>query len=67
MARDVTVAALLAFTSGVVSGIIVTTVLTVRCKGRRTSTIGVSLDLLEVKVRRLMGTPVHGSSAHVDS
>jgi hypothetical protein len=66
MARDIAVAALIAFSAGLVSGVIVTTALTIRSKGRRNSVVGLSLDLLEVKVRRLMGTPVHGSSARID-
>ena len=66
MARDIAVAALVAFAAGVVSGVIVTTALTLRAKSRRNSRVGLSLDLLEIKVRRLMGTPVHGSSAHID-
>jgi hypothetical protein len=67
MARDIAVAALVAFGAGVMSGVIVTTALTIRSRGRRNSMVGLSLDLLEIKVRRLMGTPVHGSSAHIDS
>jgi len=67
MARDIAVAALVAFSAGVVSGVIVTTALTVRSKGRRNSVVGLSLDLLEIKVRRLMGASVHGSSARIDS
>jgi hypothetical protein len=66
MARDIAQAALIAFSAGVLSGVIVTTALVIRSKGRRESTVGLSLDLLEIKVRRLMGTPVHGSSAHPD-
>jgi hypothetical protein len=66
MARDIAVAALVAFSAGVMSGVIVTTALTIRTKGRRNSVIGLSLDLLELKVRRLMGTPIHGSSARID-
>jgi hypothetical protein len=66
MARDIAVAALVAFTAGVMSGVIVTTALTFRSKGRRNSRVGLSLDFLEIKVRRLRGTPVHGSSAHID-
>ena len=66
MAHDIAVAALVAFSTGVVCGVIVTTALAVRSKGRRNSVVGLSLDLLEVKVRRLMGTPMHGSSARID-
>jgi len=67
MARDIAVAALVAFSTGVMSGVVVTTALAIRSKGRRNSVVGLSLDLLELKVRRLMGTPVHGSSARTDS
>ncbi len=67
MARDIAVAAFVAFSAGLVSGVIVTTAMVLRSNGRRTSTVGLSLDLLEFKVRRLMGTPIHGSSAHQDS
>jgi hypothetical protein len=61
------VAALVAFSTGVISGVVVTTALAIRSKGRRNSVVGLSLDLLEFKVRRLMRTPVHGSSARTDS
>jgi hypothetical protein len=64
MARDIAVAALVAFSSGVVSGVVVTTALVIRLKGRRTSSVGLSLDLLELKVRRLVGSSLDGSSAH---
>ena len=67
MARDIAVAALVAFSTGVMSGVVVTTALAIRSKGRSNSVVGLSLDLLELKVRRLMGSPVHGSSARTDS
>jgi hypothetical protein len=67
MAHDIAVAALVAFSTGVMSGVIVTTALTIRLKGRRNSVAGLSLDFLEFKVRRLIGTPLHGSSADSDS
>ena len=67
MARDIAVVALVAFLTGVMSGVVVTTALAIRSKGRGNSVVGLSLDLLEIKVRRLMGTPVHGSSARTDS
>ena len=66
MARDIAVAALVAFCTGVACGVIVTTTLAIKSKGRRNSTVGLSLDLLEIKVRRLMGTTIHGSSARID-
>ena len=67
VARDIAVAALVAFSAGVMCGVIVTTALAIRSKGRRNSAVGLSLDLLELKVRRLMGAPVHGSSARQDN
>ena len=67
MARDIAVAALVAFSTGVMCGVVVTTALAMRSKGRRNSVVGLSLDLLELRVRRLMKTPMHGSSAHPDS
>lgn len=63
MARDIAVAALVAFATGVVSGVVVTAALAIRSKGRRKSVVGLSLDLLELKVRRVIGPPVDGSSA----
>jgi hypothetical protein len=63
MARDIAVAALVAFSTGVMSGVVVTTALAIRSKGRRNSVAGLSLDLLELKVRRLIGPPVDDSSA----
>ena len=64
MARDIAMAALIAFSSGVVSGVVVTTALVIRLKGRRNSSVGLSLDLLEFKLRRLVGSSVDGFSAH---
>ena len=66
MARDIAVAALVAFSAGVLSGATATTVLALRSRGRRNSVVGLLLDLFEIRVRRLMRTPVHGSSAHID-
>ena len=63
MARDIAVAAVVAFSTGVMSGVVVTTALAIRSRGRRNSVIGLSLDLLELKVRRVIGSPVDGSSA----
>lgn len=67
MAHDIAVAALIAFSAGVLSGVVVATAVVLRSRGRRNSTVGLSLDFLEFKVRHLMGTPIHGSSAHQDS
>jgi hypothetical protein len=63
MARDIAVAALVAFATGVMSGVVVTAALAIRSKGRRNSVVGLSLDLLELKVRRVIGPPVDSSSA----
>jgi hypothetical protein len=49
MARDIAVAALVAFSAGVMSGVVVTTALAIRSKGRRNSVAGLSLNLLELK------------------
>ncbi|HEY0716795.1 MAG TPA: hypothetical protein VGD68_04200 [Streptosporangiaceae bacterium] len=66
MARDIAVAAVVAFSTGVMSGVVVTAALAIRSRGRRDSVAGLSLDLLELKVRRLIGPSVHGSGAHPD-
>ena len=55
MARDVAVAALVSLSTGVMCGVIVTTALAIRSRGRRNSVVGLSLDFLEIKVRRLIG------------
>jgi hypothetical protein len=62
----IAVAAVVAFLTGVMTGVVVATALAIRSRGRRHSRVGLSLDLLELKVRRLMGPAVHGSSAHSD-
>ena len=66
MARDIAVAALVAFSAGVMSGVIVTTALAIRSKG---GVIPQSAcrSIPELRVRRLMGTSIHGSSADPDS
>ena len=66
MARDIAVAAVVAFSTGVMSGIVVTTALAIRSHGRHDSLASVSLDLLQQKVRRLMGPTVHDSRAYSD-
>jgi hypothetical protein len=63
MARDIVVAALVAFSTGIMSGVVVTTALAIRSKGRRSYAVGLSLDLLELKIRRVISPPVDGSSA----
>ena len=67
MARDIAVAAAVAFSTGVMSGVVVTTALAIRSRGRRDSRVGLSLGLLELKVRRLIGPAARGSRAHRDS
>jgi hypothetical protein len=66
MARDIAVAAVVAFSTGVMSGVVVTTLLAIRSERRRDSLARQSLDLLERKVRRLIGTGHRGSAANSD-
>jgi len=66
MARDIAVAALVAFSTGVMSGVIVTSVLAIRSERRSDSLARLYLGFLERKVRRLTGTGVH-SSAYPDN
>ncbi len=66
MARDLAVAAVVAFSTGVMSGVVVTTLVAIRSERRRDSLARQSLDLLERKVRRLIGTGHRGSAAHPD-
>ena len=49
MARGIAVAALVAFETGVVSGVVVTTALAIRSKGCCSSMVGLSLDILELE------------------
>ena len=67
MARDIAVAAVVAFSTGVMSGVVVTTLAAIRSERRRDSLAGQSLDLLERKVRRVMGIGHRGFAAHPDS
>ena len=67
MARDIAVAAVVAFSTGVMSGVIVTTLLAIRSERRHDSLVGQSLDLLERKVRRLIGAGHRGSAANPSS
>ncbi len=66
MARDIAVAAMVAFSTGVMSGVIVTSMVAIRSERRRNSLAGLYLGFLERKVRRLTGTGVH-SSAYPDN
>ena len=61
MARDIAVAAVVAFSTGVMSGVVVTTLVAIRSERRRDSLARQSLDLLERKVRRVIGTGHRGS------
>ena len=66
MARDIAVAAVVAFSTGVMSGVVVTTLVAIRSERRRDSLARQSLDLLERKVRRLIGAGHRGSAANSD-
>ena len=67
MARDIAVAAVVAFSTGVMSGVVVTTLMAIRSERRRDSLARQSLDLLERKVRRFIVAGHRGSAAHPDS
>jgi hypothetical protein len=67
MARDLAVAAVVAFSTGVMSGVVVTTLVAIRSERGRDSLARQSLDLLERKVRRVIGIGHRGSAAHPDS
>ena len=67
MARDIAVAAVVAFSAGVMSGVVVTTMVAIRSGRRRDSLARQSLDLLERKVRRVIGAGQRGSAPHPDS
>jgi hypothetical protein len=67
MARDIAVAAVVAFSTGVMSGVIVTTLLAIRSERRHDSLVGQSLDLLGRKVLRLIGAGHRGSAANPNS
>jgi len=67
MARDIAVAAVVAFSTGVMCGVVVTTLVAIRSERRRDSLARQSLDLLERKVRRVIGIGHRGSAAHPDS
>lgn len=66
MARDIVVAAVVAFSTGVMSGVVVTTLVAIRSERRRDSLARQSLDLLERRVRRLLGAGRRGSAANSD-
>ena len=67
MARDIAVAAVIAFSTGVMSGVVVTTAVAIRSERRRDSLAGQTLDLLERKVRRVIGAGTRDSAVHPDS
>jgi hypothetical protein len=66
MARDIAVAAVVAFSTGLMSGMIVTSMVAIRSEGRSDSLARLYLGFLERKIRRLTGTGVH-SSAYPDN
>lgn len=66
MARDIAVAAVVAFSTGVMSGVIVTSMVAIRSERRRDSLARLYHGFLERKVRRLTGTGVR-SSAYPDN
>lgn len=66
MARDIAVAAVVAFSTGVMSGVVVTTLVAIRSDRRRDSAAGQYLDLLERRVRRVIGIGHRGSAPHPD-
>jgi hypothetical protein len=67
MARDIVVAAVVAFSTGVMSGVVVTTLVAIRSERRRDSLARQSLDVIERKVRRVIGVGHRGSGADPDS
>jgi hypothetical protein len=67
MAGDIAMAAVVAFSVGVMSGIIVTIVVAMRQDCGRDSIPGQSLDLLERKARRVLSGGLRHSAAHPDS
>jgi hypothetical protein len=66
MARDIAVAAVVAFSTGVMSGVIVTSMVAIRSERRSDSLARLHLGFLERKVRRVTGMGVH-SSAYPDN
>ena len=56
MARDIAVAAVVAFSTGVMSGVIVTSMVAIRSERWSDSLARLYLGFLERKVRRLTGT-----------
>jgi hypothetical protein len=67
MAGDIAVAAVVAFSVGVMSGMIVTIVVAIRQDRGRDSITGQSLDLLERKARRVLSASLRHPAAHPDS
>ncbi len=67
MARDIAVGAVVAFSTGLVFGVVVTTLAAIWSERRRHSLARQSLDLLERKVRRVIGIGHRGSATHPDS
>jgi hypothetical protein len=67
MAGDIAVAAVVAFSVGVMSGMVVTIVVAIRQDRGRDSLAGQSLDLLERKARRILSSGFRHPAAHPDS
>jgi hypothetical protein len=67
MAGDIAIAAVVAFSVGVMSGMVVTIVVAIRQDRGRDSLTGQSLDLLERKARRILSSGFRHPAAHPDS
>lgn len=66
MAGDIAMAAVVAFSAGVMSGMVVTIVVALRQDRHRGSLSGQSLDFLERKARRVMGVSFRRPVVHPD-
>ena len=67
MAGDIAMAAVVAFSVGVMSGMVVTIVVAMRQDRGRDSLAGQSLDLLERKARRVLSGGLRHPATHPDS
>ena len=67
MAGDIAMAAAVAFSAGVMSGMVVTIVVAIRQDRRRDSLSGQYLDFLERTARRVMGVSFRRPVVHPDS
>jgi hypothetical protein len=66
MAGDFAVAAAVAFSAGVMSGMVVTIVVAIRQDRSRDSLAGQSLEFLERTARRFMSTSLRQPTVHPD-